>query len=153
VHRIRAIERCELRREDGLWLSSPARVLLELAATLPSGDLADAVGEGLAQRLVSKREIDAVLARHPGSRGSARLAAVMGDETATTITRSRAERAFLKLIRESRLPRPDVNVKLGRHEPDFTWRRERLIVELDSYTFHAGPDGFHSDREKDLVLP
>jgi very-short-patch-repair endonuclease len=34
--------------------------------------------------------------------------------------------------------------------PDFTWRRERLIVEIDSYQFHAGPDGFQTDREKDL---
>lgn len=31
------------------------------------------------------------------------------------------------------------------------WRRERLIVELDSYRFHAGPAGFQNDREKDLV--
>ena len=31
------------------------------------------------------------------------------------------------------------------------WRRERLIVELDSYTFHGGPAAFQNDREKDLV--
>ena len=68
-----------------------------------------------------------------------------------TITRSRAEKAFLKLIRDARLPAPQVNQRLGRYEPDFMWREQRLIVELDSYQFHAGPAGFQNDREKDLV--
>jgi very-short-patch-repair endonuclease len=68
-----------------------------------------------------------------------------------TITRSRAEKAFLKLIRESGLPRPETNVPFGRYEADFVWRRERLIVELDSPTFHGGPGAFQNDREKDLV--
>jgi very-short-patch-repair endonuclease len=68
-----------------------------------------------------------------------------------TISRSRAERAFLKLIRDARLPPPEVNQRLGRYEPDFMWRQERVIVELDSYQFHGGPAGFHNDHEKDLV--
>jgi very-short-patch-repair endonuclease len=31
------------------------------------------------------------------------------------------------------------------------WPEQRLIVELDSYTFHGGPNGFDSDHDKDLV--
>jgi very-short-patch-repair endonuclease len=69
-----------------------------------------------------------------------------------TITRSRAEKAFLKLIRDAGLPRPEANVKLGPYEPDFLWREQRLIVELDSYQFHAGPDRFGRDREKELFF-
>jgi very-short-patch-repair endonuclease len=57
----------------------------------------------------------------------------------------------LKLIRDARLPAPQVNQRLGRYVPDFMWPEQRLIVELDSYQFHAGPDSFHNDREKDLV--
>lgn len=152
VHRIREIDRRELRRHDGLWVTSPARALLEIAATLPRDALADALGEGLAHRLLDRREIEAVLGRNRPCRGAARLAALIADGSATTITRSRAEKAFLKLMLDSRLPRPEGNVKLDRFEPDFMWRRERLVVEIDSYTFHGGPMSFDRDREKDLFL-
>jgi very-short-patch-repair endonuclease len=149
VHRLRELDKRELRRREDLWVSSPARVCLEVAAASPS-DLRDIIDTGLAKRLLNRREIDAVLRRHRGRRGAARLAAFLGDESAMTITRSRAEKAFLKLIDDARLPRPLVNHRLGRYEPDFMWRDERLIVELDSYGFHGGPGGFQTDREKDL---
>ena len=97
------------------------------------------IDEGLARRLLNRRELERVLARNRPCRGAARLAAVLGDEDAMTITRSEREKAFLKLIRQSGLPVPETNVKFGPYEPDFLWRRERLIVELDSPTFHAGP--------------
>jgi very-short-patch-repair endonuclease len=149
VHRIRTIDRGELRQREGLRLSSPARAVLEVAAVAPD-ELVDVVEEGLARRRVNGRELESVLARNRPCRGSARLAAVLGDESAMAITRSRAERAFLKLIRDARLPLPETNVKFGPFVPDFMWRRERLIVELDSPTFHGGPRAFQNDREKDL---
>ena len=151
VHRIRTIDRREIVRHEGLWVSTPARALFELAQTFGQAELANALGDGIAARLVKPAEVEAVLARNRGRRGAARLAAVLGNEDAMTITRSRAEKAFLKLIRDARLPRPEVNQKLGRYVPDFMWREQRLIVELDSYQFHAGPSGFHNDHEKDLA--
>ncbi len=149
VHRIQAIDRGELRRREGLWVSSPSRVCLEIAATSPS-DLPGVIDEGIAKRLVSKRELEVIVARHHGRRGAARLAAILGDESAMTITRSRAEKAMLKLIRDARLPLPEVNVRLGPYKPDFLWRQQRLIVELDSYGVHGGPAAIRNDREKDL---
>jgi very-short-patch-repair endonuclease len=151
VHRIKAIDKRDLCHHEGLWISSPARTLLEIASTLPRHGLADAVGDGIGGRRVNRAEIEATLARNPGRRGCARLAEVIGDEATTTITRSRAERALWKLIRESGLPRPQVNVRLGRYVPDFLWPKERLIVELDSYTFHGGPNSFDHDHDKDFV--
>lgn len=149
VHRVRAVDRRELRKHEGLWVSSPARVCLEIAATAPS-ELPDVIDAGLANRLLTRRDLEAVLRRHRGRRGTARLAEILGDESAMTITRSRVEKAFLKLIRDARLPLPEVNVRLGPYEPDFLWREQRLIVELDSYGFHGGPNAFQNDREKDL---
>ncbi len=151
VHRIKAIHGDEPRRHEGLWLSSPARAVLEVAAVATMDELADVVDRGVAGRVFTPRELEAVLARNRGRRGAARLAEILCDESAMTITRSRAEKAFLKLIRDARLPAPQVNQRLGRYEPDFMWREQRLIVELDSYQFHAGPAGFQNDREKDLV--
>ncbi len=150
VHRIQAIDRREVRHHEGLWVSSPARAVLEVAAVAP-GELVDVIDEGIAKRLLARRELERVVARNRPCRGAARLAALLGDETAMAITRSRAEKAFLRLIRESGLPRPETNVPFGRYEADFVWRRERLIVELDTPTFHGGPGAFQNDREKDLV--
>jgi very-short-patch-repair endonuclease len=151
VHRIQKIRRDELRRHEGLWVSSPARAALEVAADAGPDELADVVEKGVAGRVLTPRELEAVLGHNLGRRGAARLAQVLGDEDAMTITRSRAERAFLKLIRDARLPAPQTNQRLGRYVPDFMWRDQRLIVELDSYRFHGGPDAFQNDREKDLV--
>jgi very-short-patch-repair endonuclease len=43
-------------------------------------------------------------------------------------------------------------VRFGRFEADFVWREQKLIVELDSATYHSGPGVFQRDREKDLVF-
>jgi len=149
VHRICEIDRRELRRHEGLWLSSPARVCLEVAATSPS-DVPDLIDACLGNRLLNRQDIEAVVRCHRGHRGVARLVATLGDESAMTITRSRAEKAMLRLIRKARLPVPEVNVRLGPYRPDFLWREQRLIVELDSYGYHGGPKAFQNDREKDL---
>lgn len=151
VHRIKAIDRRELRREKGLWVSSPARVMLELAAVAPAL-LPDALDEALARRLLTRRDLADVLTRHRPCRGSGRLAELLGDETATSRTRSKTEKRFLRLIRSAGLPLPDTNVPLGRFEADFLWRQERLVVEIDGYNFHTGPRAFYRDREKDLVF-
>jgi very-short-patch-repair endonuclease len=152
VHRIRAIDRREVRHKDGLWVSTPARAVLEIAATVAPDELASAIDEGLARKILRRRDLDDVLARNRPCRGAARLAAVLATGSGTTITRSQAEKAFLKLIRDARLPMPIVNGKFGHWEPDFMWPAERVVVEIDGYGFHSGPRVFHRDHEKDLAL-
>jgi very-short-patch-repair endonuclease len=93
-----------------------------------------------------------VLERHRGRRGAGRLVEVMSDETTMAISRSKAEKALLRLVRDAGLPMPETNVKFGRFEADFVWREQKLIVELDSATYHSGPRVFQSDREKALVF-
>jgi len=152
VHRIGAIDRRDVRFHEGIWMSSPARAVLEIAAIGTAQELAAAIDEGLAHRLFTPRELKEVLARNRPCRGAARLAAVLGDETATATSRSRTEKRLLRLLRDAGLPLPETNVKFGRFELDFFWRRERLVVEVDGYPFHRGPAAFNRDREKDLVL-
>jgi very-short-patch-repair endonuclease len=151
VHRIKAIDQREIRNRDGLWVSSPERAVLEIAAVAPA-ELSRVIEDGLAARKINRKELEAVLARNRPCRGAARLADILGDSIATTMTRSQRERAFLKLIRDSGLPLPETNAKLGPFEPDFLWRRERLVVEIDGYNFHSGPASFSRDHEKDLFF-
>jgi very-short-patch-repair endonuclease len=152
VHRIRKIARRELRRHEGLWVSSPARAVLEIAATASAYELTRAIDEGLARRLFTPRQLDEVLMRNRPCRGAARLAAILGDPTATAVSRSRCEKALLRVIRDAGLPRPETNVPFGRFELDFFWRREGLVVEVDGETFHRAPGAVRLDREKDLAV-
>lgn len=64
--------------------------------------------------------------------------------------RSDLEEDFLALIHH--LPPPETNVKLGRWEVDFLWRSQRLVVEVDSFTYHQGSVAFHDDYARDLDL-
>jgi len=70
----------------------------------------------------------------------------------TDRTRSDLERAFLALFASHRIPPPEVNPKLGRHEVDFLWREQRLIVEADTFAYHQGSVSFESDHARDLDL-
>jgi very-short-patch-repair endonuclease len=152
VHRIKEIDRRELRPHEGLWVSSPARAVLEISATASAKELTSAIDEGLARRLFTPRELDDVLKRNRPCRGAARLAAILGDPTATAVSRSKREKALLRAIRDAGLPMPETNVPFGRFELDFYWRREGLVVEVDGETFHRGPGAVGRDREKDLAV-
>ena len=66
--------------------------------------------------------------------------------------RSDLEEDLFALVRSLRLPLPETNVKLGRHEVDFLWREQRLVVETDSYLYHRGSVSFEDDHARDLDL-
>lgn len=66
--------------------------------------------------------------------------------------RSDLEEDFLALFTRHRLPPPETNVKLGRHEVDFLWRQQRLVVETDSFLYHRGSVAFEDDYARDLDL-
>jgi len=149
IHRVASIGPTELRTRFGIPLTSPARTLLDLAAT-STNELEQALAEGYAKHLVRRTELTALLANHPRHRGARRLRALT--ETGPALTRSEAERRFLALIRKAQLPRPEVNVRLGPYLLDFLWRRQRLVVEVDGFAFHSSRDAFERDRKRDADL-
>jgi very-short-patch-repair endonuclease len=67
-------------------------------------------------------------------------------------TRSDPEADFLRLCRRHRLPRPEVNQRIGRFTVDFLWREQRLVVETDAWTTHRGAQAFEDDHQRDLEL-
>jgi very-short-patch-repair endonuclease len=152
VHRIQTIDRKDVRRHEGLWVSTPARAVLEVAAVGTKDELVDVIDAGLALRRFTPGDLKLVLENNRPCRGAARLAAVLADDTAMAISRSRAEKALLRLVRDAGLPMPETIVRFGRFEADFVWREQKVIVELDSATYHSGPGVFQRDREKGLVF-
>ncbi len=152
VHRVAAVDPRELRRKDGLPLSSPARALIEIAATAAKDELEQGFDQAFARKLVFARELRAVLACHPGSRGSARLRALLDEGENHGMTRSWGERRLRALLRKVGLVQPEANAQIGPYVVDFVWRELRLIVEFDGFDFHNGRQMFESDRERDAAL-
>lgn len=129
----------------GIPVTAPARALLEVAAELTPRELADAVEQAQIKRLVTKAQIAAAIERSPRRRGVAALRALAEDPA---FTRSRAERKLVVLLRAARLPEPVFNVNVEGWEVDAFWERERVILEFDSYGFHATRAAFERDRRK-----
>jgi very-short-patch-repair endonuclease len=73
-------------------------------------------------------------------------------EPGTTVTKSDLEEAFLARCRRAGLPRP---TKLNDHvealEADFIFKRERVLVETDSWQHHKSRDSSESDRRRDAT--
>ncbi len=128
-----------------LPVTTPIRSLLDLAATRPRDEVERACSEALVLGLTTAEE----LTRQHG-RGAAVLARITGDGIAPT--RSELERRFLKAVLKARLPRPEVNTRIGRHRVDFLWRDRRLVVELDGWRFHGHRLAFERDRVRDVEL-
>jgi len=145
VHRSRLTEPPT---RHGIPVTTPARTLLDLADVLDDRALARAVNEAYVLRLTTPHELAAVLARSPGRR-TARLTP---HTTTTGPTRSHLEDSFLRFVKRHRLPIPEINQHIAGHEVDAVWRAQKIVVELDSYTFHATRQAFERDRNRDADL-
>jgi very-short-patch-repair endonuclease len=152
VHRAASADPQELDTQHGLAVSSPARALLEIAATASSDLLEAAFDEAIAKHVLELADIAPVLERHPGSRGSARLRALVEEARSGGFTRSWGERRLRTLLRRAGIAQPETNFRIGPYRADFAWRRERVIVEFDGYDTHGTRAMFESDRARDAAL-
>ena len=59
------------------------------------------------------------------------------------------ERRFAGLLREAKLPLPEMNKPKGSHRVDCRWPEHRLTVELDSYRFHNSRRSWERDRHRE----
>ena len=135
-------------------VTSPARTILDLAATQPFKPLRRLVRQAQAERTVNVRQLLEVVHRYPRHRGAARLRAVVAD--GPTPTKSDLEDLALDLLDHAAVPRPEVNAKLtldGRPiSPDLLWPGPRLAVELDSRRWHHDPLTRQDDADKQAIL-
>jgi very-short-patch-repair endonuclease len=148
THETASLDIADARDLRGIPLTAPARALVEVAADLRPPDLADAVERAQVRRLVTKAQIVAAVQRAPRSRGVRSLRALV---ERPGFTRSRAERILVGLLNRAGLPRPLLNTDVDGYEVDALWRVERVIVEFDSYGFHATRAAFERDRARDAA--
>jgi very-short-patch-repair endonuclease len=127
LHRSPSLPNTATTRRDGIAVTAPARTLADLRHTIAPALLRKALREA------EFRGLD------------------VGDVPSDR-SRSELERAFLRVCRRYRLPRPEVNVEVGRFTVDFLWRRQRLVVETDGYAAHRGRQAFEDDHARELEL-
>lgn len=152
VHRTASLDSRDMRRHLDLPVIAPARALLDVAPQLTTRELERALEEGLARGVVRDAELVGALARHPRRRGSRALGQMVRAARDPAITRSEAEERFLTLTSRARLPRPEVNVRVGPYIVDFLWRADQVIVEIDGFAFHRTRRSFEADRRRDVEL-
>lgn len=152
VYRIRALPRDETTRSEGVPITTPARTLLDLASVVDSRALERAVARGERRGLVTRTRMTELLDRYPRRPGAAALRALINGDTSPALTRSEAEDRFLDIVRRGQLVPPEANVIVEGFEVDFLWRKERLIVEVDGFAYHAVPGAFERDRLRDAIL-
>jgi len=149
THATRHLDRPDIRRLHGMPITNPARTLIDCAADLATRELAGAVEQAQVKGLVTKRELAAALDRAPRRLGARALRSLIDDPA---FTRSEAERRLVALLRSAGLGSPAFNHPVRGFEVDAIWHVERVIVEFDSYAFHATRMAFERDRRRDAVL-
>jgi hypothetical protein len=141
-------------RRDTVGITSPARTALDLAADIAPKPLRRMVRQALAEGVISIRQLNDVLSRAPRHPGGAKLRVLIADGHVPT--RSDLEDLALDLIDGAAIARPDINPRLeldGREiHPDMLWRRQRVVVELDSRRWHHDPLTRQDDADKQAIL-
>lgn len=150
VHRA-VLDDNDISEREGVLVTSPARTLLDLAATEPRRLVTRALDQSLVLGLYDHLEVDRLL--RSGRRGAGVLRRVL-EERHPDAHRARSELESIAIEKvESRgLPRPEVNAWLPDVglEVDLLWRSLRLVVELDGRRYHWHRKA--RDAERDRIL-
>jgi hypothetical protein len=151
THRSNTLTAREVRVHQGIRVTSPARTVLDLQARLSDAGLV---------RIINELRLAGHL--RPGAfqeltRRSPRVDRLLGDDAEERPTRSPLEDRIRRFTIRHGLPMPEVNARLAENgrEVDALYREPRLIIEVDSWRYHADRASFERDRAKDgaaLVL-
>jgi very-short-patch-repair endonuclease len=152
VHRSSMLEGQDITRYKGIPVTTPARTLIDLAATFEYRALRRAVRQ--AQQRVTIRQIVEARDRLGPRRGTTKLTRILA--TGYAPTRSELEDAVLELILAGGFQHPHVNVPLriaGRRiVPDFRWPQQRLVIEADGAEWHDDRLAREDDAERQAIL-
>jgi very-short-patch-repair endonuclease len=146
VRRSQTLTRRDVRKHQGIPVTSPARSILDCAPRLTDAQLARLVNDALLSGHLRRAHLAELLQR----RHCPRLLPFI--ETSDGPTRSQFEDAFKRFCKRFRLPEPKINTRVFGHEVDAYFEQEKLIVELDGYAYHSSRKSFESDRLKDAEM-
>jgi len=142
--RSRHIERTTHR---AIPITTVPRTLVDLATVLSLDALARACHEAGVLYDTTPRQVDAILATRPRTKGANNLRTVTSGDVQVTL--SVLERAFRRRLEEAGLPLPQTNKQAHGRRVDCRWPEHRLTVELDSYRYHHSRHAWETDHARD----
>ncbi len=150
VHRCK-FESDEVTLRDGIPVSTVARTLFDLAERSQPHRLKSAWDEASRLRLLRVPGVALVYERGRGRRRARKRIEpfLAAEQRQVEDTASPLEDRFAAFVVAHRLPPPWTNVLVDGDEVDALWPAARLIVELDSWEFHAHRGAFEKDRSRD----
>lgn len=154
LHQTRSLPDEHVTKEAGIPVTTLERTLLDTASRLDERQLEhDLVAADRSRRLRWPRLWKVLTEYDRGRKGAKRLkrvAARVDPRFADAVSASEVD--FLILCREEGLKMPQVNVLVEGKRVDFFWPTESLIVEADSYGFHADRSSFELDHQSTVDL-
>lgn len=157
LHRSSSIPTAATTR-DRLPCTTVARTLIDLAGAHGPATLHRAWTTLAGRRTLDIKAVHRELVRNPCRSGNAAVWLLLAEhrQTVSGTTRSRLESQAAAMCSRFRLPMPAVNALVtvdGRvYEADLLWRRERVIVEVDTWRTHGHAISFRQDRQRDFTL-
>ncbi len=150
IHRVKELAGRDIRWRSGIPVTAPARTLLDLAGTMDDLELEAALSAAFRKNLVRRSQLTDAITRNPQAKGIGRLRRLLEQNESLRDTRSRYERALLKLLRAAELPLPITNIRIGGKLVDGVWPDLKLAYEFDGWLYHRGK--FESDRLRDQQM-
>ncbi len=143
----------EITTHHGIPTTTVPRTLLDLSAVLQRDELRGAARQAEQLRLTDPLTLADLVDRYPRKAGTANVRRIVEElNEGLGVVKSELEERFQAFLLNAGLPRPVTNVRIEDMEVDCLWRAERLVVELDSRTFHDVADAFETDRVRDRRL-
>jgi hypothetical protein len=160
LHRATTIASIDHDLYRGVPVTSLPRTVIDLATVVPFDALEYALHRAEAQRKLSPAQLQEILARLRGRRGTGPVRTIVErpHHRLDARTRSPWERRFLAVCRAHEIPEPRVNewialeIASGGLEVDFSWPRQGLVVEVDEEASHHTLRAQRNDPERDRAL-
>ncbi len=133
-------------------MTTPERTILDLVPESSTAEISRMLERMVTTLGRSPDDVHAWASRVRPARGRVKLLRALDDLAAPVVLRSELETQFRTLCQNAGLPLPETNVALGMWEVDTLWREYGVVVELDSWRWHAGKWAFHRDRRKGIAL-
>lgn len=159
VHTTRSLPAADRTILDAIPVTTLERTIVDLATVVHAQAVEYAIHRAEHQRRLRLEALEQTARRltgHPGAAVVLRL--IDAADPLASQARGGAERRFLAICREHRIPPPLVNrwialpIAAGGVEADFCWPAKRLVVELDDRATHTTSRAFGNDRARDRAL-
>lgn len=148
AHRRRDHEAPGRREVARIPLTHPVTVLVDLAASVPEGQVEAAINEADHLELVNPERLRAAIDTLPRWPGVGRLRKLLDGPT-VTLASTELERIFLPLAYEVGLSPPQTQTWLDGYRVDFFWPDLGLVVEADSLRYHRTAFKQAGDKRRD----